>query len=124
MALTDNIRGALFMTGAMTAFTVNDAFMKVLSDHLPFFQLLFIRSAAVTVLIAAMAWRAGALRVQMTKRDKVLVTVRALAEMGAAYFFLNALFNMPIADVTAILQALPLTVALGAALVLGEQVGW
>ena len=124
MVATDNIRGALFMTGAMTAFTVNDAFMKVLSDHLPFFQLLFIRSAAVTILIAVMAWRAGALRFDMSKRDKGLVAIRSLSEMGAAYFFLNALFNMPIADVTAILQALPLTVALGAALFLGEQVGW
>lgn len=124
MALTANMQGALLMTGAMTAFTVNDAFMKVLSDHLPFFQLLFIRSAAVAVLIAAMAWRAGALRFSMSKRDKMLVCVRAVSEMGAAYFFLNALFNMPIADVTAILQALPLTVALGAVLVLGERVGW
>lgn len=124
MALSDNLRGALFMTGAMTAFTVNDAFMKLLSTDLPFFQLLFIRSVAVTVLIAAMAWRAKAFARQLSKRDMRLVAVRTICEVGAAYFFLNALFNLPIANVTAILQALPLTVALGAALVLGEHVGW
>ena len=50
--------------------------------------------------------------------------IRTIAEVGAAYFFLNALFNMPIANVTAIIQALPLTVTLGAALVLKEPVGW
>ncbi|MEL6433129.1 MAG: DMT family transporter, partial [Pseudomonadota bacterium] len=35
-----------------------------------------------------------------------------------------ALFNMPIANVTAILQALPLTITLAAAVFLGEPVGW
>lgn len=39
-------------------------------------------------------------------------------------FFLTALFHSPIANVTAILQSLPLTVALAAALFLGEPLGW
>jgi len=124
MALTPNIRGALLMTGAMTAFTVNDAFMKLLSDHVPFFQLLFLRSVAVVVLIGLMAWRAGAFSAPVSSKDKALIGLRTGAEIGSAYFFLNALFNLPIANVTAIIQALPLTVALGAALVLREQVGW
>ena len=50
--------------------------------------------------------------------------LRTLAEVGAAYFFLTALFNMPIANVTAILQALPLTLTLAAAVVFKEPVGW
>lgn len=124
MAISDNLRGALLMTGAMTAFTVNDVFMKLLSENLPFFQLLFIRSVAVTILIAAMAWRAQAFKLSLSSQDWWLVVIRTVSEVGAAYFFLNALFNLPIANVTAILQALPLTVALGAALVLGEHVGW
>ncbi|WP_299753683.1 DMT family transporter [uncultured Boseongicola sp.] len=124
MTLTPNLRGALLMTGAMTAFTVNDAFMKLLSDHVPFFQLLFLRSGAVVVLIGLMAWRAGAFSAPVSSKDKALIGLRTVAEIGSAYFFLNALFNLPIANVTAIIQALPLTVTLGAALVLREQVGW
>lgn len=124
MVLTDNLRGALLMTGSMTAFTVNDAFMKLLSEDLPFFQLLFVRSVAVSILIGVMAWRAKAFAHKLSPQDRKLVAIRSLSEIGAAYFFLNALFNLPIANVTAILQALPLTVALGAALVLGEHVGW
>ncbi len=54
-----------------------------------------------------------------------MVALRTLGELGGAtYGFLMALFNMPIANVTAILQALPLTVALAAALFLGEPLGW
>ena len=124
MAPSPNLRGALFMTGSMTAFTVNDAFMKVLSDAFPFFQLLLLRSVLTTTFIALLAWQAGALRVQVPAEDQKLILIRTIAEVGAAYFFLNALFNMPIANVTAIIQALPLTVTLGAALVLKEPVGW
>lgn len=112
------------MMGSMTAFTVNDAFMKLLSTDLPFFQILFIRSVGVVVLMALLARRAGALNFRMARGDQKLIALRSLAEMGAAWFFISALFHLPIANVTAIIQALPLTVTLGAALVFGEPVGW
>ena len=124
MAMTANIRGAMLMTGSMTAFTVNDMFMKLLSDSYPFFQLLFLRTTVVIVLMVFLAWRAGVFRTQVSRRDRLLIGARTVAEAGGAYFFLNALFNMPIANATAILQALPLTVTLAAAVFLGEPVGW
>jgi len=46
------------------------------------------------------------------------------AEVGASYFFLTALFNMPLANLTAILQCVPLTGTLASALFLREAVGW
>lgn len=119
-----NMRGAALMTGSMTAFTINDTFVKLLGDSLPFFQFLFLRSLGATVLMVLLAWQAGALRLPSEQRDRRLMLWRSLAEMAAAYFFLTALINMPIANVTAILQALPLTVALGAAVFLREEVGW
>ena len=39
-------------------------------------------------------------------------------------FFLTALFNMPIANVSAIMQALPLAITLAAAVFFREPVGW
>jgi S-adenosylmethionine uptake transporter len=50
--------------------------------------------------------------------------MRTLADVASAYFFLTALLNMPLADATAIIQVLPLTVTLGAALLFREKVGW
>ena len=50
--------------------------------------------------------------------------IRDRAEIAAAYFFLTALFNMPLANVTAILQVVPLSVTLAAALVFRQAVGW
>jgi S-adenosylmethionine uptake transporter len=50
--------------------------------------------------------------------------VRAVSEMFAAFFFISALFHMPFANLSAILQALPLVVTLAGALFLRESVGW
>lgn len=124
MSRSANLQGALLMTGAMTAFTVNDAFMKLLSVDLPFFQLLFLRSAGVVFLMALLALRKRSMSFEMAPGDKMLIALRSVSEVGAAWFFISALFHLPIANVTAIIQALPLTVTLGAALVLGEPVGW
>ena len=112
------------MVAAMTAFTVNDAFLKLLGTNLPFFQVIFLRSLAVVAIIAVLAARAGKLMPPLARRDKALVLMRSTAEAVAAYMFISALFHMPIANVSAILQALPLTVTLAAALFLKEPVGW
>lgn len=122
--LTDNARGALLMMGSMAAFTINDAFMKSLSGTLPLFQVLFIRGVATTLMLVALSQAMGGLRGDLTRRDHQLVALRTVAEIGAAYFFISALFNMPIANATAILQVLPLTVTLAGALFLGEAIGW
>ncbi len=124
MATSANLRGAALMTASMSAFTLNDTFVKLLGDEMPFFQFLLLRSIGASLLIFLIARRAGAIRWPQARQDRWLIVVRSFAEMAAAYFFLTALIHMPIANVTAILQALPLTVALGAAMFLGEDVGW
>jgi S-adenosylmethionine uptake transporter len=47
-----------------------------------------------------------------------------VGEIGAAYFFITALFHLPLANVTAIIQTIPLAVTLGGALFLREPLGW
>jgi len=42
----------------------------------------------------------------------------------ATVFFLSALYHLPFANISAILQSLPLAVTIGAALVFKEAVGW
>jgi S-adenosylmethionine uptake transporter len=123
-ALSDNMRGALLMVGSMTAFTLNDACMKALSDELPLMQALFIRGMATSLLLFAYLKATGRLNLALSRRDWRLVAIRTLAEIAAAYFFLTALFNMPFANVSAILQAMPLSITLAGALFLGEAVGW
>ena len=119
-----NTLGALLMMGSMAAYTFNDALVKLLGADLPLFQIITLRGILASILIYALARYLGRLRFDLTPRDWGLVGLRSLAEIGITYCFLTALIVMPIANITAMLQALPLTVTLGAALFFGEAVGW
>lgn len=122
--MTPNQMGALFMMASMASFTLNDTFFKITGGAVPLFQLLFLRGVLTTVLVILLAKWLKALHFAISRRDWGLIGLRSLAELGAAYFFVTALFNLPLANVTAILQALPLTVTLGGALFFKEAVGW
>ncbi|MEP4637666.1 MAG: EamA/RhaT family transporter, partial [Yoonia sp.] len=109
--MTPNMTGALLMMASMASFTLNDAMIKLTGGAVPLMQLLFLRGVLSSLLILALAQRLGAIHFRIASRDWWLIAIRSGAEVGAAYFFLTALFNMPLANVTAILQVLPLTVA-------------
>lgn len=122
--ISENMRGAGLMMLAMVGFTLNDTALKMLAGEVPLFQLLFIRGVLATAALALMAHKMGQLDFRMSRSDLKWVTLRAVGEASAAYFFLTALFHMPLANATAILQTLPLTVTLGAALFMGMPFGW
>jgi len=124
MPKSDNMRGAVLMMGSMAAFTLNDTLMKSLAGDMPLLQALFLRGLPTSLFLGWLAWRAGAFRRLPGWSDAGLIALRSGAEVAAAWLFLTALFNAPQANVTAILQALPLTVTLAAALFLGEPLGW
>ncbi len=124
MAMSDNTKGALLMMCSMAAFTFNDTMVKSLGPDVPLFQMLFLRGVVASALIYLLAKSLGKLRWQLSRHDWGLVALRTVSEIGAAYFFITALYHMPIANVTAVLQILPLTVTLGGALFFGEAVGW
>lgn len=116
--------GALLMMASMACFTINDALIKATGGAVPLFQLLVLRGLLATVLIGGLAWSRGAFRVRVARGDWAVIVLRSLSEVGAAYFVITALLNMPLANITAILQVLPLAVTLGSALIYHEAVGW
>ena len=122
--MTDNIRGALFMVCSMICFAVNDAVIKSLGGVLPIFQTLAVRGGFVMVVLAFMVMRSGWRVQELQRRDKMILLLRVAAEIGAAFFIVTALFNMELANMTAILQILPLTIPLAAFIFLGEPLGW
>ena len=122
--MSDNTRGALLMTGSMASFTFNDAFMKSLGEQLPLFQAIFLRGIGTTLFLIALTVWMRQVRLAASRRDWTLMIIRAVSEMGGAWFFITALFHMPFANLSAILQALPLAVTLAGTVFLGESVGW
>lgn len=122
--MNPNLRGALYMTLSMGAFTLNDVCVKLAADTVPLFQIVFLRGLATTILLAVTVQMTVGLRLSIPRRDRPLVIGRTLAEVVTMVAFLLALTNMAIANATAILSALPLFVTMGAALVFGDPVGW
>ena len=115
-------RGPVLMALYMLAFTLNDVCLKAIGGAVPVAQALFLRGLVTVVVLGALAWRTGALR-HVTRGDAPLLAARTSGEVGAAFFFVAAIFEMPLANAVAILQAVPLTVTAAAALLLGERVG-
>jgi drug/metabolite transporter (DMT)-like permease len=123
LSLSPNLRGALFMIVAMVGFTLNDAITKFSSESMNMAQVMLIRGIFASFLIGLLAWQRGALaRPELMLQP--LVALRVIGEAGGTVTFLVALANLPIANVSAVLQALPLAVTMGAALVFNEGVGW
>lgn len=111
------------MSIAMAAFTMNDAITKGLMDEMNAGQVMFVRGLFATMLVGLLAWQQKALHAPL-KTLNPLVMARAGCELGATITFLTALAHMPIANVSAVLQSLPLAVTMGAALLFGEPVRW
>ena len=122
--LSDNARGALWMMASMAGFVLNDTLMKSVAGEVPLFQAIFLRGAIATGLIALVARQRGALAHRLRGPDRRLMLYRMVGEIGGTSLFLIALFQMPLANATAIIQAAPLAVTLAAALFLGHAVGW
>ena len=119
----ENLRGIILMVASMAGFAVEDMFIKLAANEVPVGQILMSLGfgGAVFFLLA--------LRIRGERfwgRDllSAAVNLRNLGEVIGSVGFVSALALMPISSASAILQATPLAVTLGAALVLGETVGW
>lgn len=123
MSLSPNLRGALFMSLAMAGFTANDALTKGLLDQMNIGQVMLVRGIFATAMITLLAMHQGALARPAAVRNPKIV-IRIFGDVGGTVAFLAALAYMPLGNITAVLQALPLAVTMGAALFLGERVGW
>ncbi len=111
------------MVIAMAGFTCNDALVKSVTSELSVGQIMFVRGAMTAALVLAIAWWMGALA-PLRVVFQPAMALRVAAEVLASITYISALGAMPFANTVSILQALPLAVTLGAALFLGETVGW
>jgi drug/metabolite transporter (DMT)-like permease len=111
------------MAAAMAGFTINDTITKLLSSEMNFGQVMLVRGLFATTLIAALARHQKAVRPLHTLLV-MPVLLRVAGEVGGTVSFLAAISHLPLANTSAILQALPLLITLGAAMTFGEPVGW
>lgn len=117
-----NRRGAGFMCLAMLGFAVEDALLKIAAGSLPIGQVLV--TFGILGVIAFSAWTVAAgeppLSRAMLGRAMIL---RSLSEIIGRLFFMLAIALTPLSTASAILQATPLVVMVGAVVIFGERIG-
>ena len=117
------MRGALLMVLAMLGFALEDMFIKLLADAVSVGQIIMMLGGGGSFAFGAVVLAQGQ---PIFSRDMLTVPIllRALGEMLGAVCFILAITLTSISSASAILQATPLVVTFGAALFLGENVGW
>ncbi len=124
-AMSDNLRGAVLMLISMATFTCNDAVMKAVTQTLPLYESVALRGLSVLVLMLVVAQiQQGGVRLSVPREDLLPLVVRTVADIASTVLYLLALREMALADLSAILQALPLGVTLAAGLFFHERLGW
>jgi len=111
------------MVLSMAGFAVEDVLFKAASAALPVGQAVLLFGLAGFALFAALCRRAG----EPVWHPAILtptLLLRSGFELSGRLFYALALAFTPLASTSAILQAAPLVVTLGAVLVFGETVGW
>jgi len=119
----ENLRGSLLMIAAMAGFAVEDMFLKSAASQVPVGQILMIFGAVGMVAFALLAAHRGQ---PLFSRHTLApaIAVRAGFEVAGRLFYTLAIALIPLSAASAILQATPLVVVAGAALIFGERVGW
>lgn len=118
-----NVRGAIYMSLAMMFFVTGDTLVKYLSADLNLGQVLAARGFFALLIISVLMHRKKAWHQISVLKNKWVMS-RQFSELGATLFFFYGLLFTPLGNTSAIMQSLPLTVTMGAALFLGEKVGW
>jgi drug/metabolite transporter (DMT)-like permease len=111
------------MAVAMASFTIVDAITKAVSTDMNFGEIMLVRGVFAIALVATLAWHRAALRPLPTLMMKP-IALRVAGEVGGTISFMAAIVHLPLANTAAIVQALPLAITFGAALIFGEPVGW
>ncbi len=119
----DNLRGAILMVLAMFGFAIEDSFIKMMGNALPVGQILLLLGIGGSVVFGVIVLIQGRALFERAMLSGPVLT-RGLGEIIGTMCFISAIVFTPLSTASAILQATPLVVTLGAALFLGETVGW
>jgi drug/metabolite transporter (DMT)-like permease len=118
-----NLLGSIWMVAAMAIFAIEDAFVKAASVTLPVGQVLIFFGLGGAVAFACLA-RLNNEPLFINDVVSRPMRIRAIFEIFGRLFYVLAIALTPLSSATVILQATPLVVVAGAALVFGEKVGW
>ncbi|KZL19605.1 Riboflavin transporter [Pseudovibrio axinellae] len=111
------------MVLAMLLFAIEDTLLKTATASVPVGQTLMLFGMGGTLGFLLLTWRRGE-RAFTPQALKATLFTRAFFEILGRLFFLLSLALNTLSSTSAILQATPIAVTLGAAVLFGERVSW
>ena len=111
------------MVLAMAGFAMEDMFIKAASKLIPAGEILIIFGVGGTLAFTLLALRKNQKILHPAILSRPLI-IRAISEVTGRLFYTLAIILTPLSSASAILQATPLVVVMGAAIFFGEKVGW
>jgi drug/metabolite transporter (DMT)-like permease len=111
------------MVAALGCFVLNDTCIKLIGTTLPLGEIMAVRGGFSVTLIAAVCSYQGVLR-KAYHAFTPSVLIRSGLDVCSTFLFLICLLHMPIANLTAITQTVPLAVVVLSIAFLKERVGW
>jgi drug/metabolite transporter (DMT)-like permease len=121
--MSDNFKAILLMIATMAGFSVEDYYIKIAAEKVPIGEILVILGVLGTIANFTVARIAGQALLSRELLGKTLI-LRNVCEITAMATGVTALTLIPLSLASSVLQAAPLMVTVGAALFLGEHVGW
>jgi S-adenosylmethionine uptake transporter len=116
------LRAGLYMVLCTACFVSADSFIKIIGNTLPVGQIMAILGFLSCIFLLAICAQQGILRHTPMIFSRA-VLLRSILDLAAGLMFISALMNMPIANMAAIMQSVPLVVVLVAIIFLGEKGG-
>ena len=119
----NNLRGSLLMVASMAAFSLEDLFIKSATKSLPLGQVLILFGLGGMIVFMLLTARRGEVLLHPAILSRPIV-LRSICEVMGRSCYTFALALTPLSSASAILQATPLIVTIGAVIFFGETVGW
>lgn len=127
VAVLDNRREILAMIASQGLFITCDVFMKLAGRDLPVSEMIVLRgifSLVAVVALIGMSGRLVAVLEGVKRLPVALMSLRSFFDAASTIGYFLALTQLPLSDTNAISQFAPLAVTAGAAVFLGDKVGW
>ena len=116
-------RGVIAMILGGALFVINDAHVKLATETMPLGKLLVVRGLFAIACVLALIFGYGNIR-HISSAAKPIVLLRAAFEFLVSLCYVTAISQLPIGDLTTIMQATPIIMTILCAVLRIEHVDW
>lgn len=118
----NTLRAGLYMVITTACFVGGDTCIKLIGTTLPLGQVICLIGFVSTIFLLIVCAQQGILK-SLPMIFTRLVLWRSLFDMLGSFMFVSALMHMPLANLSSVMQSVPLVVVVVAVIFLGEKAG-